>query len=311
MQLDIAIAISALFGPASFYSRNYSFEGERDLVFPTYKSTVKYDRFWTRRYRVLLHLWRKFRFRDLLGVLLFILAAILAVIGKDPSITIPILVAYFLIAGGRAALGIRARELKFGVQGRVIAGLFNFMNNELFSSSNKTRFTLFRQAPFRGSYIVPWWRYKRSGDDPIKEADKSCSRYSQDEGLTGRVWADPADALAIQILPDFQGNRALMEAYYIGNLKVPAESAMAISDYMTKVRAIVSYAFLDPRGTFLGLLSLDISDADVELGRNMEGISIQTSDGSIVIVDADRLYLLTRAVGNVLESFQLQEEGVL
>lgn len=245
--------------------------------------------------------------RDLLGVLLFVLAAGLAAVGKDPAITIPLLIIYFLFATIQAFLVISAREGRFALQGQVVTGLFNFMNNELFSRSNRTRFTLFREAPYLNSYIIAWWRFRRGGRNPIKEADESCAFYGKNEGVTGRVWATPAEKLIIQVLPDFENDRALMEAYYIETLKVPHESASFISDYMTQVRAIVSYAFLDSQGQFLGLLSLDIKDAEVQVDKERGSINIVPPNDGHITVDADRLFLLTQAVGNVLESFQLKD----
>jgi len=185
----------------------------------------------------------------------------------------------------------------------VVAGLFDFINRELFSRSSYTRFTLFRRAPFRPSFIIPWYRFRRGGNGPIRDADASRSKYQKGEGITGRAWETPATKLAIQVLPEFS-SRSVLEAYYIGQLGVSREHVADISPYMDKVRAIVSYAFLDHHDQFLGLMSLDIQNANVR--PDEASIDIIPPDGnSAFSVNADELFRFVRALGSVLDSFQL------
>jgi hypothetical protein len=73
---------------------------------------------------------------------------------------------------------------------------------------------------------------------------------------------------------------------------------------MDKVRAIVSYAFLDHHDQFLGLMSLDIQNANVR--PDEASIDIIPPDGnSAFSVNADELFRFVRALGSVLDSFQL------
>jgi hypothetical protein len=267
---------------------------------------VRTDDLGSWHYRLRLRLWRKFRGRDLLGVLLFILAAWLGALGNDLRYVVPIVVAYFVLALWRALLIVQSRESRHQAQGIIIQGLFDFINKELFGRSNRTRFTIFKRAPYRSAFIIPWWRFRIGGKDAVQEADASQARYREGEGITGRVWAQPADELTLQVFPQFDSH-AVMEAFYIDTFGVSREIAGSISDYMVQVRAIVSYAFLDGRDHFIGLLSLDIRDAEVVLNRNERRIDIRTPDAALIVVDADKLFLLTRALGNVLESFQLAE----
>jgi len=254
-----------------------------------------------------------------LGGLLVILAILLSAQGKDKGIAIPILIGYLFIAAIRAWLSMGARESRYALQGFVISGLFDFINKEVFARSNHTRFTLFREAPLRREKcVVPWYRFRRGGTDPIKEADTSRARYRLGEGVTGQAWQKPARDLVVQLIPRF-ATRRLMEAYHIQFFHVLPETASSISDYIVGVKAIISYAYLDHRDQFMGLVSLDIRDADITLAdltaltpqsnaAAQGGLLISSADEKIE-VDSDTLFLLLRAIGNVLESFQLTEKG--
>lgn len=239
--------------------------------------------------------------------MLLFLAILLAMQGKNQKIVLPIVVAYCVIALWRFFLSMRASESRYALQAHVVANLFDFINRELFSRSSYTRFTLFRQAPFRRSQIVPWYRFRRGGNGPIKDAALSRAKYHKGEGITGRAWETPATRLAIQVLPEFP-NRAVLDAYYIGELGVSREHVAEISGYMEKVRAIVSYAFLDHRDQFLGLMSLDIQNATVH--PDEASIRIAPMDNnSAFTVNADELFRLVRVVGLVLDSFQVPRGG--
>jgi len=258
-------------------------------------------------YRSLLWVWRRFSWRELLGVLLLLLAIILAMQGKNQKIVLPIVIAYCLVALWRFFLSMRASESRYALQAQVVASLFDFINRELFSRSSFTRFTLFRQAPFRRSVIIPWYRFKRGGNGPMRDAAASRAKYRKGEGITGRAWETPATKLAIQVLPEFP-SRQILEAYYIGELGVSREHVADISSYMEKVRAIVSYAFLDHRDQFLGLMSLDIQNATVH--PDEASIRIAPMDGnSAFTVNADELFRIVRVLGIVLDSFQVLRGG--
>jgi len=276
---------------------------------------VKHDSFWTRWYRTRVRVAQRLRGRDILGVLLLLLALLLTLLGKDPKYSIPVAVGYLVFMAWRASLTFRERDNRFGIEGLVVGGLFDFINKELFGRSNRTRFTLFREAPFRSSHIVPWYRFRRGCKSPIEEAETSMARYKPGEGLTGGAWSNPARNLVFQILPAFS-NRHEMELFYINALEVTPETARSISDFMVEVRGIVSYAYLDSRDQFLGLLSLDVKGESVELEpvTDAQGSDAATRKFLVVTsadeelrVGGDSLFLLIRAVGNVLESFRLAE----
>ena len=162
---------------------------------------------------------------------------------------------------------------------------------------------MFEIAPFLfGRFIVPWYRFRRGAQDVRKEADRSRARYRSGEGITGRAWANAAREIEVQLLPAFASQQE-MRAFYIDHLGVPQQAAEAVSDYMTGVRGIISYSFVGENDLFLGLLSLDIREAELKAGEG-QTIAIVPENGEQCVVDADQLYLLLRAVGNVLDSFK-------
>jgi hypothetical protein len=119
---------------------------------------VRTDDLGSWHYRLRLRLWRKFRGRDLLGVLLFILAAWLGALGNDLRYVVPIVVAYFVLALWRALLIVQSRESRHQAQGIIIQGLFDFINKELFGRSNRTRFTIFLGGGFASEARTPYKR---------------------------------------------------------------------------------------------------------------------------------------------------------
>jgi hypothetical protein len=258
---------------------------------------------------------RRFYIRDLLSLLALTTAIILAVQGKDPKVAIPLLVAYIVFTVWRWVLIMRAREARDLTLSVVIGGLFDLINSALFKNSGRTRFTLFQEAPL-AACIIPVCRYRRGGKDPIKEAESSRSWYRRREGITGRAWDVRSNEIDVQILPDFEGRRGLMEAYYEYQLGLPRRRVRnCISDHMVRVRGIVSYTFADCRHQQLGVMSIDIADADVTFDEEdatilVEPRSTSSSDGPF-LVDLNQLVLFSRMIGNVLESFELASRRIL
>jgi hypothetical protein len=248
---------------------------------------------------------RRFYARDLLSLLALSTAIVLAVQGKDQKIALPLLAAYMVFTGWRWWLTLRSREARDLTMATAVGGLFHQINTQVFASSQCTRFTLFQEAPFR-SCIVPICRYRRNGREPITEAEASRSWYRRGEGITGRAWDGPSNEFDVQVLPDFENKRGVMEAYYLHHLQVPKPRLQAISDYMVRVRGIVSYTFANSREQQLGLMSIDIADAEVLFDKEDGTITVVPNAGaSPFLVDLDHLSLLSSMIGNVLESFDL------
>ena len=103
-----------------------------------------------------------------------------------------------------------------------------------------------------------------------------------------------------------KGERNLLRVLYEDRYGVSPETFQALSDYMSDVRCIISYPFLDERKQFLNLLSLDIA-AEVkfkqEPGSSKFYLEI-IEDGKTIQVDPQSLWRLVTMVGSVLRSFQ-------
>lgn len=256
----------------------------------------------------LLRLKRRLYSRDLLNLAAVITAVFLAAQGKDPHVAIPLLLTYLGFTFWRWVLVFLSRESKNLLLALVVAGLFESINRAMFNNSSHTRFTLFQELPGT-SRIIPTCRYRRGGGDPLKEAERSRCSYDNHEGITGQVWASAEDDTDIQILPDFQNRRSLMEAYYIDELKVSRQTVRAISDFMINVSAILSYRALDARQHALGLISIDIRDATVTWDSEDATITVEPHSSSPserpFIVDLNDLSFFGQIVSNVLESFNI------
>lgn len=264
--------------------------------------------------RHLLRLRRRFYVRDVLSLLALMTAVVLAAQGKDPKIAQPLLGAYIIITGWRWWLIMRAREARDLTLAVVIGGLFHLINADLFKNSGCTRFTLFQEAPL-AACIIPVCRYRRGGRDPIKEAESSRSWYRRGEGITGRAWDARSNEIDVQILPDFQDRRGWMEAYYEHELRLPKKRVRkCISDYMVRVRGIVSFTFAGCRGEQLGVMSIDIADADVTFDEEDETILVEPHRAAVsdepFLVDLNQLVLFSSMIGNVLESFDLSSRRI-
>jgi hypothetical protein len=266
----------------------------------------KYDKFWTRRYRVRLWIHERIRWLDFVDLLLASIAGFISVVGK-PDPAKELLYIYLAIFVGKMAYSIKTRETSSSQRADIATGLLAFINRELFQDSAATRLTIFRRAPFRPTHIIPWTRFRVGGDGGRKEAYKSRARWIKGEGITGRVWQKPSLDLAIQIIPQVpKGERNLLRVLYEGRYGVSPETFQALSDYMSDVRCIISYAFLDERKQFLNLLSVDIT-AEVEFKREPGSSKFYLEireDGKTIQVDPQSLWRLVTMVGSVLRSFQ-------
>lgn len=263
------------------------------------------DNFWTRHYRLLFSAGRLVVLRDLCEILLLLFIVLAAYYACDPALRNLIVGTCIAISGIRAGLVWRSRWVSARSLSRVFGSLFAYINDSFFGRSTDTRFTIFRPAPFRKNYIVPWWRFSSGVTDLVREASGSRSRYTKDEGHTGIVW-QTADAdeptFRIQELPEFK-NRIEMEEYFEHVLNVSEETARSISDYMVDVTAIMSLPFVGSSGRFLGLLSVDFRNAKVEKVEHVARLKVKPAAGESYLVDSNSLYALTRNINGVLEIF--------
>lgn len=196
-----------------------------------------------------------------------------------------------------------SRAARDQVQAEVLWGLFSLINKEIFFDDSRTRFTLFRRAPFRlqQKYIVPWYRYYRGASGPISEAALSHARYKRNEGLTGKAWAEAGKRLLLLPLPEFH-SRNEFEKYYIDDLQIDKSTVVGLSEHMEKTQTVICYGFLW-RDKLLGVLSLDLQAPLTLLPDGRLTFPSLDGDGQIVL-DRNRLELLLRSVQNVLESFE-------
>jgi hypothetical protein len=271
---------------------------------------MRYDRFWTRRYRATLYFHERLRLVDFVDFLLILIAGSISAFGKAWPVYI-LLGIYLVIVVCKLAYTIRTRDTTSHLKAAVITGLLNFTNKELFRDSNSTRYTIFRVAPFRPDYIIPWIRFKRSGRGGLKEAFSSRARFRRGEGITGQVWEKPPGQLAIQLIPAIPGQaRNLLRVLYENKYGVKADTFDAISDHMGSVRCIISYVCLDEHAQFLNLLSLDIA-------APVETVPIESEPGSVYLelqdngqrvqIDTQSLWRLVSMIGTVLLQFQHEQ----
>ncbi len=191
---------------------------------------------------------------------------------------------------------LRSRGAKDRVQAEVLWGLFSHMNKEIFHDDNTTRFTLFIPSPLRSDYLVPWYRYRKGGQDPIAEALKSKARYRRGEGFTGQAWENAGNDLFCGSFPVF-GSRNDFDKYYISELEIEPDTVRELSDFMVSIRTIFTYGFTETTGKLLGVLSLDMQ-------RPLEGTNgddtFRTNPAELNTHD---MALIVRSIKSVLESF--------
>jgi hypothetical protein len=242
-------------------------------------------KFFSRRYRIMRWWSRYLRITDIfrLGVLAAAGALAANSYSFSPKVSMIAGASYFVLMLAAAVQTFHEREAYDSVQGEVVWGLFHQMNKEIFHGDHRARFTLFRCAPIRRDFIVPWYRYCKGALGPIQEAEKSKARYKRNEGLTGAAWVRTGQLLW-PTLPKFS-DRAEFEKYYIYELKIDRDIVQELSDFMVGVETIFTCGFEDGHGKFLGVLSLDLQSPVP------------------VNFDSQALALVVRSIGSVLESF--------
>jgi hypothetical protein len=242
----------------------------------------------------------------------------LAAQGKDPNVAIPLLIVLILFSIWRWIIVYKSRESKETLVADTVAGLFKVMNQEFFNNTTLTRFTLFQVS---GNRMIPVSRYfKGCTGSGAEEAEKSrCSYKIGVEGITGTAWNADAEEFDVQFLPSFEGRRTLMAAYYIDELSIPENVVKKISDHMIFVRAILSCPLRDSQGRGIGLISIDIKDAEVTFDRQEEAedaiILIEPaaaenspqSQSKDILVSHAALNSFGRITANVLESMELSK----
>jgi hypothetical protein len=265
---------------------------------------VHFYNWWYRR-----RLWtiRYFQWRDMLPLLGTCLAIVLAVnsYSSYPILSIICGVSYLIVATSHFVLGLRARRaLDYG-RGEVVGTLFAFINQHVFGGDHRTRFTLFVPAPGKPEYIIPWYRYREGGNGPVDEARRSRARYRRDEGETGRAWAQAGRKVLCSSFPPFKTKQEF-QTFYIDQMKVDADVARELSDYMVGVRTMFSYGCVGANHRILGVLSVDFQAELTETKADQKTkYSFPSPDGDDhVELDWDRLELLIKSVQNVLECFE-------
>ncbi len=265
--------------------------------------------FYSRRYRWLSWCLRYLRGRDILQIGMLVAAGVLAVntFSFKPLVSAVAGSVYGALLFVFAIITIGRRNATDYAEGEVLWGLFSHMNKEIFADNNRTRFTLFKQAPFRPNYIIPWYRFQKGATDAIEEATKSRSRYTREDGLTGEAWANAGREISVSLLPKFR-TRQEFETYHIDELGIDPAIVRDLSPFMQHIRTIISYGFADSRGKFLGVLSLDLQfpltsegsavfgDLDSENEAEEEAVAVNE-------LGANSMALIVRSIQSVLESF--------
>lgn len=257
--------------------------------------------FSTKHRRRLARFRRARRIEESLDVLLAVIAITLAVTAysETPRLSLVmgglyivlVLVRFFTVGQRREAIDVH--------EGEVLWGLFAMLNQAVFNGDNRTRFTLFRQDPFRPSHIIPWFRYRVAGKDAIDEAEQSNAHYKRGEGFTGKAWDKPG-VLSFVPFPRFT-TRSTFEQFYIDRLQIDRATVSSIGPYMEKVTGLFSYGFQDSRGKFLGVLSIDLQ-MPIKLGD--PPIALVTEENETKAIAAPHLMVILQAIENVLVSFE-------
>ncbi len=243
---------------------------------------------------------RNLRLVDLIDCVMLALACGLAINGLSTSaVATAILGTLYLVATAvKLAAAVRSRLRERIAEAEVLWGLFNFLNDEIFNGDNGTRFTLFKQDPTNRARIVPWYRYRKGGSDPIGDAEGSRASYGRGEGATGQAWESAGDGdLFFAPFPEFE-DRADFEEFYVNQMHVSPETASQISHYMMNVGAIFSVGYCDTRGKFLGVLSIDLRMPIVTMGP-----LVLISGVDQIEVRSDQLLLICQSIRSVLRSF--------
>ena len=217
---------------------------------------------------------------------------------------------YILITLLKLWYVIRTRDTTNNLKSAIVTGLLNFINKEVLNDSNHTRYTIFRIAPHRSNYIIPWVRFLRGGIGGRKEAYASRARFQRQEGISGKVWNKPPGKLAIQLIPNIQTkDRNLRRLLYENTYGVRPDTFEAISDYMVNVSCIISYVCLDEHGQFLNLLSLDIDTPVRRVPIDESGavyLEFQ-ENGKSIKVDTQSLWRLVSTIGTVLIQYKYEQ----
>ena len=194
---------------------------------------------------------RYLRWADLLGLLIGLLGSILAVLAYSQYQTATLYLGstYALVFVFRFIQITKSRRARDTVQANVYWQICYQIDRHIVDSELGARITLFCSDPFRPTYIIPRYRYRRGLDNPIIEAAKSRARYKFDEGITGAAWAQPG-SLYVGIFPRFD-TRSELEAYYRDRIRISHDIVSDLSDYMERVRTILSYGLEDAYGRFL------------------------------------------------------------
>lgn len=257
-----------------------------------------------------LYLHERVRFVDFVDLLLVGLAITISAFGK-PNPVYVLVSFYLVIMLWKLGYTIATRDNIGNLKAAIITGLLNFINKEMLNDSNNTRFTVFRVAPYRPDYIIPWIRFKRGGTGGRREAFDSRARFQRNEGITGKVWAKPPGTLAVHLIPEIPGrDRNLLRVLY-AVYGVKPQTFDALSDHMCKVRCIISYVCLDEHAQFLNLLSLDIESpvVRVPIGTESKAVYLEFQDGEKKTnVDTQSLWRLVSTIGTVLQQYKLEEK---
>lgn len=287
----------------------------RNALLRFWRRLFTYGLWWNLRRWWSIHIERRFRLRDLLGPLLIVIAAFIAYQARTNEKVLWAFILYVVIALVQLLTKLFSRDNHHVFVGRVIGNLLSHLNQSLFRATNLTRFTLFCLAPFNKHFLIPFYRFRRGISNVFREADRSQARFAQDQGVTGKAWLDPPFEFTFQEFPRFK-RREVMEAYYIKELSVPAETARHISNNMMEVCAIGSFACLDGWQHLLGILSVDFRNAQVsrqilEDGHKVYVVSPFTDAGDEgkIVIDSDSLHVVLQSVSITLETLRMKNDN--
>jgi hypothetical protein len=241
------------------------------------------------------------RAADLVEILLLAFACVLAIntLSESAWITITFGALYLAFLVIKIWLNLSERRAIDRLQGEVLWGLFDMMNDNIFGGNCHVRFTLFRIDPIRPTYIIPWYRYEKAGHHPINAAQRSNARYRRGEGYTGRAWQEAGqNSFEFAFLPVF-ANRQQFEDYYVNSLGIEQSVVRDVSDYMTHTGVILSCGFSDTRGRFLGVLSIDLQWSLIQENP----ARFRDIDGAIREFSTNSLATIWMVTHNVLRSF--------
>jgi hypothetical protein len=206
---------------------------------------------------------RRLVLSDLLDVWIAVASLLIRYVLFNPqSFGIPdILVGTILIAlVCRFVSSISRRRRRDGDYARCLYKLFQNMNEQVFTNDSRVRFTLFRPDPINTKRIIPWCRYRRGGEGPLRSADLSKMSLAEGVGIAGRGWQHAGQKnshICLWYVPKHEDLQSLQD-YYRDTWALNPTDTWRLSPYMLDVSWILAVGWTDAHHQLIGILCIDL-----------------------------------------------------